>query len=72
MPGKDVGGCIVTMLVGIAGAFLGGFLGTLLGFGSFRGFDFRSLALAVGGAILVLLVLRLFYDPAKKGHRKTG
>ena len=66
LPGDDVGGCIVTMLVGIAGACLGGFLGTLLGFGSFQGFDLRSLALAIGGAILILLVLRLFYDPSKK------
>lgn len=66
LPGKDVGGCVVTMLVGIAGASLGGFLGTLLGFGSFSGFDFRSLLLAVGGAVIVLLILRLLFDPSKK------
>ena len=66
LPGKDVGGCIVTTLVGIAGACLGGFLGTLLGFGSFRGFDPRSLALAIGGAVLILLALRLFREPSKK------
>ena len=69
LPGKDVGGCVVTVLVGIAGASLGGFVGTLLGFGSFRGFDVRSLLLAVGGAVVVLLVLRLFFDPSKKGSK---
>ena len=31
MPGKDPGGLVVTMLIGIAGAFVGGFLGSLLG-----------------------------------------
>jgi uncharacterized membrane protein YeaQ/YmgE (transglycosylase-associated protein family) len=72
LPGKDVGGCVVTMLIGIAGACLGGFLGTLLGFGSFQGFDIRSLLLAVGGAVLVLVLLRLFFDPKTAKTKKRS
>jgi uncharacterized membrane protein YeaQ/YmgE (transglycosylase-associated protein family) len=58
MPGKDPGGLIVTTLLGIAGALIGGYLGSLAGLGSVSGFNVRSLLLAVGGAVLVLLVYR--------------
>lgn len=58
MPGKDPGGIIVTICIGIAGALVGGFIGTQLGFGSVSGFDFRSLAIAVGGAVLLLFLFR--------------
>jgi uncharacterized membrane protein YeaQ/YmgE (transglycosylase-associated protein family) len=57
-PGRDAGGCIVTIVIGIAGALLGGWLATLLGFGGISGFDFRSLAIAVIGSILLLLIFR--------------
>lgn len=60
MPGKDPGGCIVTMLIGVAGAVLGGFIGTALGWGGIEGFELRSFLLAVGGAILLLLLYRMF------------
>jgi uncharacterized membrane protein YeaQ/YmgE (transglycosylase-associated protein family) len=60
MPGSDPGGCIVTMLLGVGGALLGGFIGTALGFGGIEGFDLRSFLMAVGGAILLLLLYRLF------------
>ena len=59
MPGKDPGGCIVTTLIGIAGAVIGGFIGSALGWGTVQGFDLRSLLLAVGGAVLLLLIYRL-------------
>lgn len=59
MPGNDPGGLIITILLGIAGALVGGFLGTQLGFGGISGFDLRSLALAVGGAILLLFGYRV-------------
>jgi len=58
MPGKDPGGIIVTTVLGVAGALVGGFIGTQLGFGNVSGFDFRSLAIAVGGAILLLYLNR--------------
>lgn len=59
MPGKDPGGFIVTILIGIAGAFVGGFIGSLLGLGSVTGFNIISLALAIGGALLLLFLYRL-------------
>jgi len=59
LPGKDPGGCIVTVLIGVAGAVLGGFLATRMGFGGISGFDLRSLGIAVVGAFLFLVVLRM-------------
>ena len=59
MPGKDPGGFFITIVLGIAGAFVGGFIGSALGFGSVTGFDIRSLLLAVGGAILLLAIYRV-------------
>jgi uncharacterized membrane protein YeaQ/YmgE (transglycosylase-associated protein family) len=38
------------------GAFVGGYIGSLMGFGDISGFDLRSMALAVGGALLLLIV----------------
>jgi uncharacterized membrane protein YeaQ/YmgE (transglycosylase-associated protein family) len=54
MPGDDPGGMLITMLLGIAGALVGGFLGSLIGLGDVAGFDPRSLLLAIGGAMLLL------------------
>lgn len=59
MPGEDPGGCVVTMLIGIVGAVIGGWLATQFGFGGISGFDFRSLIVAVIGAVLLLWVYRL-------------
>ncbi|HNB26672.1 MAG TPA: GlsB/YeaQ/YmgE family stress response membrane protein [Alphaproteobacteria bacterium] len=58
MPGRDPGGFIVTILLGVVGAFLGGFVAAQLGLGSVQGFDIRSFIIAVGGAILVLVIYR--------------
>lgn len=60
MPGRDPGGFFITIILGIAGAFVGGFIGSRLGFGSVTGFDMRSLLLAVGGALVLLVVYRFF------------
>jgi uncharacterized membrane protein YeaQ/YmgE (transglycosylase-associated protein family) len=59
MPGRDPGGCILTVIIGIVGALLGGFLATLLGYGGISGFDFRSFVIAVLGSILLLILWRL-------------
>ena len=61
MPGRDPGGCIITMLLGVAGAFVGGFLYRLFTGTEvlYFGFDFRSFAIAVLGAVVVLAVYRL-------------
>ncbi len=59
MPGRDPGGCIVTMLIGIAGAFVGGFLYELLtGRRQYMDFDLGSMALAVIGAVVILAIYR--------------
>ena len=59
MPGNDPGGLIVTILIGIVGAVIGGFIGTRLGFGDVTGFDLRSIGIAILGALVLLLGLRL-------------
>jgi uncharacterized membrane protein YeaQ/YmgE (transglycosylase-associated protein family) len=59
MPGKDPGGLIMTILLGIAGAFVGGFAGSFLGLGKVTGFNLGSLLLALGGAIVLLVLYRI-------------
>ena len=59
MPGDDPGGFVVTILLGIGGAFVGGFIGSQLGLGSVTGFNLMSLALAIGGALILLYGYRL-------------
>lgn len=54
MPGRDPGGIIITIILGIAGALVGGFIGTKIGLGSVTGFDIRSFLVAVGGALILL------------------
>ena len=58
MPGDDPGGLIVTILLGIAGAFVGGYLATLIGLGTVSGFSVGSLLIAIGGSLLLLWVYR--------------
>lgn len=59
LPGRDPGGCIITMLLGIAGAFVGGFLYSFLTDRPFIAeFSLGSLVVAVLGSILVLLIYR--------------
>ena len=64
MPGDDPGGLIITTLIGVLGAFVGGYLGTLLGLGTVSGFDIRSFLIAVGGALVLLAGYRMI---KKKG-----
>lgn len=59
MPGNDPGGFIITTLLGVAGAVVGGFIGTMLGFGDVTGFNFGSVVLAVIGAIVLLVLYRM-------------
>ena len=60
MPGEDPGGIFVTIGIGIAGAFVGGFIGESVGLGDVDGFNFMSIALATGGAILLLWGYRMY------------
>ncbi|WP_139476608.1 GlsB/YeaQ/YmgE family stress response membrane protein [Aeromonas veronii] len=56
MPGRDGGGFFITALLGIVGAMVGGYVGTLLGLGSVTGFNISSIAIATVGALIVLFV----------------
>ena len=64
MPGRDPGGFIVTILLGIAGALLGGFVGRALGF--YQEGEPAGFIMAVIGAILLLAIYR-----AVVGRRRT-
>ena len=60
MPGRDGGGFILTCILGIVGAVVGGWLATMFGIGgTISGFNLHSFLVAVVGAIVVLVVYRL-------------
>lgn len=59
LPGKQGGGWIVTLILGVVGALLGGFLGSLIGVSGNGVFNIWTWVLAVGGAIIVLLIYGL-------------
>jgi uncharacterized membrane protein YeaQ/YmgE (transglycosylase-associated protein family) len=60
MPGNDPGGIIVTILLGIAGAIVGGFIAVALNISNgVDDFDFGTIVLAVLGAMLLLAGYRL-------------
>lgn len=58
LPGKDPGGLIITILLGIAGSFVAGYLGRSMGW--YQTGDPAGFVSSVVGAILLLLVYRLF------------
>ena len=59
MPGPDPGGIIVTILVGIVGAFIGGWVLGLLGFSGTGDISLGSILTATLGAIILLAIYRL-------------
>ncbi|HEY7306841.1 MAG TPA: GlsB/YeaQ/YmgE family stress response membrane protein [Bryobacteraceae bacterium] len=61
MPGKDPGGFIITILLGIAGSFVGTFIGRRLGmFGEGGSTGFTGFIMSVIGAIILLAIYRFF------------
>jgi uncharacterized membrane protein YeaQ/YmgE (transglycosylase-associated protein family) len=67
MPGRDPGGIIVTILIGIAGAIVGGFVFSLFGGSGVSGLDLGSIIVAVVGALVLLFLYRMFV-----GRRSTS
>ena len=63
MPGKDPGGIIITMLLGIAGSVVATYLGSLIGW--YREGDKAGFIMSVAGAVLLLAIYHLF-------RRKSG
>ncbi len=61
VPGRDPSGCIITIVLGILGAFIGGVMGTWLGWGKVNSgiLDLRSIGIATFGAILLLVFGRM-------------
>ncbi|QTF08470.1 GlsB/YeaQ/YmgE family stress response membrane protein [Brenneria izadpanahii] len=58
MPGKDGGGFFLTVILGIIGSVVGGYISTFFGFGRVDGFNFGSFVVAVIGGIVVLWIYR--------------
>ena len=70
LPGDDPGGFIITTLIGIAGALVGGFIASALDIGEIdEFFDIGTWLIAIGGSILLLLVYRLFTGGPATGDR---
>jgi uncharacterized membrane protein YeaQ/YmgE (transglycosylase-associated protein family) len=60
MPGDDPGGLIVTTLIGIAGAVIGGLIASAVGVGDLDGFfDIGTWIIAILGALLLLAIYRM-------------
>jgi uncharacterized membrane protein YeaQ/YmgE (transglycosylase-associated protein family) len=61
VPGRDPAGCIFTIVLGVVGAFVGGLIGTKLGWGKIdQGeLELRSIAIATFGAMVLLVLGRL-------------
>jgi len=60
MPGRDPGGIFVTIIIGIAGAFIGGYLATLAGLGSISGsLSIVNIITAIVGALILLFLYRM-------------
>jgi uncharacterized membrane protein YeaQ/YmgE (transglycosylase-associated protein family) len=68
LPGDDPGGIFVTMLIGIAGAIIGGLIASALNIGDLdEFFDIGTWLIAIGGSLLLLLIYRMI-----AGNRGTG
>ena len=61
MPGRDPAGCIFTIILGVIGAVVGGWVGTYFGWGhvTVGTLDLRSIGIATFGAIILLAIGRL-------------
>ena len=72
MPGRDEAGFIITILLGIGGAFVGGYLGSFVGLGTTGGLSIGSILTATVGAFLLLFIYRQFKKSTEKNPGGTG
>ena len=69
MPGDDPGGIIVTILIGIAGAIVGGLIASALNVGSLdEFFDIGTWVIAIAGSLLLLALYRMLVGRRTHGH----
>ncbi len=59
MPGRDPGGIIITIVIGIVGAVIGGFISTQIGYGDVSGLNLPSILISIVGAIILLIIYRM-------------
>ena len=72
LPGDDPGGVIVTMLIGIAGAIIGGLIASALDVGDLdEFFDIGTWLIAIGGSLLLLLAYRMLFGRRDRPGRVT-
>jgi uncharacterized membrane protein YeaQ/YmgE (transglycosylase-associated protein family) len=64
MPGRDPGGFVITVLIGIAGALLGGFLGRAIGW--YREGDAVGFVMALAGSVILLVLYRMLARPSDR------
>jgi uncharacterized membrane protein YeaQ/YmgE (transglycosylase-associated protein family) len=64
MPGEDPGGIIITIVIGIVGALIGGFLSSLVGLGTVTGLNLGSIIIALVGALVLLWLYRMVKSKA--------
>jgi len=70
LPGDDPGGIIVTILIGIAGAIVGGLIASALDIGDLdEFFDIGTWLIAIGGSLLLLLLYRAVIGRRSMGGR---
>ncbi|MFG3051988.1 GlsB/YeaQ/YmgE family stress response membrane protein [Kitasatospora sp. NPDC048239] len=67
LPGKDPGGLVVTTLIGIAGSFVGGWIASKVFHRSVSAhfFDLATWASAIGGALVLLILYRIFFGNSR-------
>ncbi len=71
LPGDDPGGIIVTIIIGIVGAIVGGYIAKALNFGSDKHFfDLKTWVIAIAGSLLLLIVYRLL--AGRRGRPATA
>jgi len=71
VPGRDPIGCLGTILLGIAGSFVGGFIWNLVEYHRFAPHKFHTAGIigSILGAIVVLILMRI--SGAERGRRRT-
>lgn len=68
LPGRDPGGCLITILIGIAGAALGGWIAAKVFDRPFEKhfFDLKTWGAAIGGSLILLILYRVFFGRSRR------